>query len=127
MRLPLNARASGRRLTLTPLIDVIFLLLLFFMLTSTVAEFAEIELVGGRSGEGSASASPIFLQLQGERVRINGEDAALHDVSERLERFVGTGRQTVLLSLDDEATSQAFVDVYAIVRSVPNLSVVVIE
>ena len=39
-----------RRLSMTSLIDVIFLLLLFFMLTSTFTRFSEVELTAAGSG-----------------------------------------------------------------------------
>ena len=39
-----------RRLSMTSLIDVIFLLLLFFMLSSTFTRFAELELAAGGTG-----------------------------------------------------------------------------
>ena len=42
---------------MTSLIDVIFLLLLFFMLTSTFSKFAEIELAAATSGAGAATGA----------------------------------------------------------------------
>ena len=48
-------RKPRRRLSMTSLIDVIFLLLLFFMLTSTFSKFSEVELA---SAAGSAQAAP---------------------------------------------------------------------
>jgi biopolymer transport protein ExbD len=46
--------------TLTPLIDVIFLLLLFFMLSSTFTRFAEVPLTnaGGGVADRAAAALP---------------------------------------------------------------------
>ena len=63
---------------MTSLIDVIFLLLLFFMLTSTFSKFAEIELAAATSGAGAETgAKPFFLQLTTEGLRLNGDALAL--------------------------------------------------
>ncbi len=53
---PLPAR---RRISLTPLIDVIFLLLMFFMLSSTFARFADLDVARQSATPGpSGLASP---------------------------------------------------------------------
>ena len=46
---------------MTSLIDVIFLLLLFFMLSSTFSKFSEIELTAGGSGPGRAAETPPLM------------------------------------------------------------------
>ena len=45
-----------RKLSMTSLIDVIFLLLLFFMLTSTFTRFAELDLAAASGGGGASHA-----------------------------------------------------------------------
>lgn len=110
-----------RRLSLTPLIDVIFLLLLFFMLSSTFSNYGEIELTG-TSGGGSAPAErPWFLQLGEARLTLNGTAVPLGAVAET----VGQGR--VLVSLDDATTSQRLVDLLAALRGRPGLTVTVLR
>ena len=48
-------RFARRRLGLTPLIDVIFLLLLFFMLSSTFSRFSQVPVEGGAAGGGTGN------------------------------------------------------------------------
>lgn len=63
---------------MTSLIDVIFLLLLFFMLTSTFSKFLEVEL--STSGAGTVAQNdspPMFLQLTPQDLRLNGTVVAM--------------------------------------------------
>lgn len=112
-----------RSVSLTPLIDVIFLLLLFFMLSSTFSKFAEIELsqaVAGAAAPGSASER-VFVQLGAERLTLNGAPVPLDELSERIE----AGQ--VLVSLDSDASSQRLVDLLVRLRGREELTVTVLE
>src|SRR5690606_37876251 len=86
-----------RPLSLTSLIDVIFLLLLFFMLSSTFSRFSEIELQGGRAGASASAAAPGILVRIDEAGgwNINGEATAPGEVEARLERFAGLGAEAI--------------------------------
>lgn len=109
MRIDLPARRQ-RRLSLTPLIDVIFLLLLFFMLSSTFSRYAEVRLSGGGTGAPAAqSQADAILSIGLESLRLNGEPLALAEIGPRLEdlREAGAGRLLVLVGAD--AASQDFV------------------
>lgn len=55
------------KISLTPLIDVVFLLLIFFMLTSTFSRFSSFNLLA-KSGQSQETKSKTFIL-----VRINGE------------------------------------------------------
>ncbi|MES0825662.1 biopolymer transporter ExbD [Ruegeria sp. SCP11] len=108
---------------MTPLIDVIFLLLLFFMLTSTFSKYAEIELSNATAG-GAPSDAPqdrAFIQLGAERVVLNGAPITLEELTEQ----VTTGQ--VLISLDPDTTAQRLVDLLVLLRGREGLSVLVLE
>jgi len=63
---------------MTSLIDVIFLLLLFFMLSSTFSKFAEVELSAASGGAALTSdIKPLFVQLDPDALRLNGEAMTL--------------------------------------------------
>lgn len=112
-----------RPLSMTPLIDVIFLLLLFFMLTSTFSKYAEIEL-SNATGGGVASDTQVerlFVQLGPDRLALNGADISLEELSAQLD----TGQ--VLVSLDAETTAQRLVDLLGQLRGREGLSVLVLE
>lgn len=125
MRLEGAIRRRGV-ISMTSLIDVIFLLLLFFMLSSTFTRFGEIELTaaGGAAGK---PITPVYLRLQGERIVLNGEELTLDDLQSALAGQAESGADTVLLSLDDKTVSQRFVDVYAALRAMPGFAVTVIR
>lgn len=57
MNTALIAPRPKKKISLTPLIDVVFILLMFFMLTSTFNKWKSIELLSG-----SASEAPVELQ-----------------------------------------------------------------
>ncbi|WP_299154603.1 biopolymer transporter ExbD [uncultured Tateyamaria sp.] len=108
---------------MTPLIDVVFLLLLFFMLTSTFSTFGEIELsqaAGGRSAQGP-TPNRAFVQLGEDRLTLNGSEVTLDELAETVEEG------QVLVSLDDDATAQRVVDLLVRLRGREALSVLVLE
>ncbi|WP_146346777.1 ExbD/TolR family protein [Phaeobacter marinintestinus] len=108
---------------MTPLIDVIFLLLMFFMLTSTFSSFGEIELNQATAGT-AAAATPserFFVQLGSERLAMNGTPITLDELTTRVE----TGQ--VLISLDADTSSQRLVDLLVRLRGRDDLNVTVLE
>ncbi len=112
-----------RPVSLTPLIDVIFLLLLFFMLSSTFSKFAEIELsqaIGGSTAE-TRPEERVFVQLGAERLTLNGAPVTLDELTAQVE----TGQ--VLVSLDADTNSQRLVDLLVRLRGRDGLSVLVLE
>ncbi|MDA7966490.1 biopolymer transporter ExbD [Ruegeria sp.] len=112
-----------RPMSMTSLIDVIFLLLLFFMLSSTFSRFAEIELTSSATG-GQATGEVLerlFVQLGTDRVVLNGKPSTLEDLTTQLE----TGQ--VLVSLDADVSAQRVVDLLARLRGRDGLTVTVLE
>lgn len=119
-----RGRKARRRLSMTSLIDVIFLLLLFFMLTSTFSKFSEIELSAAAGGAAPAPDSkPLFLQLRAQDLRLNGEAVALEALAETLSvREAGDTPAPLLISLDDAVTAQRLTDLLAALRGVPGVA-----
>ena len=112
MRIEIAAKRR-RRLSLTSLIDVIFLLLLFFMLSSTFTRFAEVDIVAGRAGEGvSAMQLPdVFIRLDSEQGwKVNGAQLAVDDALEELSRLEAGGARTALIVVRENVTSQMLVE-----------------
>ncbi len=112
-----------RPLSMTPLIDVIFLLLLFFMLSSTFSRFGEIELSNATAGSATSEtpSERTFVQLGADRLVMNGAPVTLQQLSDQ----VTEGQ--VLVSLDEDTSAQRVVDLLVQLRGRDGLSVLVLE
>ncbi|WP_366140754.1 biopolymer transporter ExbD [uncultured Ruegeria sp.] len=110
-------------MSMTPLIDVIFLLLLFFMLSSTFSRFSEIELSSAATGRKADVEPPerLFVQFGPARVVLNGQPLSLEELVDQVQ----AGQ--VLVSLDPETTAQRLVDLLAPLRGREGLTVRVLE
>lgn len=119
-----NAAPFVRRAaSLTPLIDVIFLLLLFFMLSSTFSSYGEIELSQATAGAATpgAPAKRAFVQIGATRLILNGAPITLDVLTEQLD----SGQ--VLVSLDADASAQRLVNLLVRLRGRDGLTVTVLE
>lgn len=116
-----------RAVTLTPLIDVIFLLLLFFMLSSTFSRFGEIEIAGASGGAASAQTHPVFMQLREDGLTVNGRPMEPVQAVAELKRLAGQGATSVILSVRERATSQQLVDAVTAIRAGTTLRLSVIH
>ncbi|MCH8467061.1 MAG: biopolymer transporter ExbD [Roseinatronobacter sp.] len=94
---------------MTSLIDVIFLLLLFFMLSSTFARQGELPLDVALGGaETPLETPPAFVQLRAEGLRLDGRDITPEALREDLAM---RGEGVVLLSIDDGAQAQPLAEI----------------
>lgn len=113
---------------MTSLIDVIFLLLLFFMLTSTFSKFGEIELSSaGQGSAGKSDAQPHFLSLQADGMLLNGVPVQPEDLAQSLKPGPDDADRLVLISLSDQTTSQTLVDVLSDLRAISGVKSVVLQ
>lgn len=112
---------------MTSLIDVIFLLLLFFMLSSTFSKFSEVEISTGNTGTGGASeTAPLFLELGEDALRLNGQSLTLATLSQAIEGRRQGPEQPVLVSLKAGATAQRLTDLFVALRPIKGLSLTVL-
>ena len=123
MALELKQRRR-RKLSMTSLIDVIFLLLLFFMLSSTFSKFGEVELTGTSRG-GSTDTTRLFLQVSPQKLNLNGAPVEMTALRDRVSSSAAEAT-VVLISLAQTASAQRLVDVLATLRDLPNIDVLVI-
>jgi len=104
---------------MTSLIDVIFLLLLFFMLTSTFSRFAEVPLP--LAGAGSASSeTPLFLRVDDSAITLNGRAIDIAALSETLQ---GDTQRSLIISVTPAASAQQLTDVLTGLRGIENLAI----
>lgn len=106
-----------RPLSLTSLIDIIFLLLLFFMLSSTFTRFAEVEVSGGRAGAAASSEGPdVLIRIGDDGWTINGRTVDEDDAMGELERLQENGAKKAVLLVRGDLTSQVMVSAVERVR-----------
>ena len=110
---------------MTSLIDIIFLLLLFFMLSSTFSRFSEVEIAAaGAGGATDSEAELSFLQLGEDSLRLNGQDVELDALSQRFSDVAPEAETLrVLVSLRDEVTAQRLTDLLVALRGIDRLRV----
>lgn len=116
------------RMSMTSLIDVIFLLLLFFMLSSTFSKYGEVELMAAGRADGSAERQKLFVSLGVATLKLNGQLVDLDRIADlvRSQPQDGSGH-LVLISPDATATSQQLVNLLVALRQVENLQTVVLS
>ena len=113
-----------KRLVLTSLIDIIFLLLLFLMLTSTFSKFSEIELsIASTASEKSVSEKILFLRVSALAVNLNSDEVQINSLSKSIRSLSGNTKASLVISLDQDVTSQRLVDILGIVNNIQGLSV----
>ncbi len=115
---------------MTSLIDVIFLLLLFFMLSSTFSQFSEIQLFAANAGtSGSATPNaPLFVRLSEDAVQLNGQEFDLTTLNDGITALRNSETQTVVIAPQkDTATAQRLVDTLVVLAKLPDLNIVVLE
>jgi len=113
-----------KRLALTSLIDIIFLLLLFLMLTSTFSKFSEIELsVAATAAESNVSEKILFLRISALRIDLNSDEVQINSLSKSIKSFTKNAKASLVISMDQDVTSQRLVDVLGRVANIEGLSV----
>lgn len=108
---------TRRALALTPLIDVIFLLLLFFMLTTSFVREVDLPLAPAEAGL-AGGERPAFLDLGPDSLTLNGAAVDPVNLAARL-----ADEAALLIRLQPGVTAQRLVDVLAPLSRLPDLRV----
>ncbi len=100
-------------INLTPLIDVVFLLLIFFMLVSTFLKFNAMPIAAIDSGPAIVDANDtIIVQiLDGQRLKVNGTIIALNGLLANLDELAAKGATKAVVKPMPDVTVQDLVSV----------------
>ena len=113
-----------KRLALTSLIDIIFLLLLFLMLTSTFSKFSEIELsVATTAAKNKVSEKILFLRVSAVRIDLNSGEVEMNSLAKSIKSLTQNAKASLVISMDQDVTSQRLVDILGIVANIEGVSV----
>ena len=110
MSLQLTAAKPARRPNLTPMIDVVFLLLIFFMLASSFERDVAIQVNAG-GGNSAQTGPPRLIDIGADDLRLNGLSVSIDDLAAALDQVVESRADTVVLRPGEGADLQRMVDV----------------
>lgn len=98
-RLATNLPRRRVRVSLTPLIDVVFILLVFFMLASSLLDWRSIEMdTAAKASAKSSKSESVIVDVRKDGIRLGAETVALDTLTERLRwRVEKTPDQRVLV------------------------------
>ena len=95
-------------ISLTPLIDVVFILLIFFMLASSFLDWRSIELnAPGETGGGASVEGAVLVEVRKDGLRLSGERLSLEALAGRISGLLAERpEQSVLVRPAPEVTLQ---------------------
>ena len=120
MHLQSHHRKALRRISLTPLADLVFILLVFFILETSFVEFREVafkvpdEPTKASHAEGESLSIQVF---PGGKLWIDGESLALADFSQWLLRQQFSAETAVILQAEDSVSLQILVEAMDLLRA----------
>ncbi|ATG48616.1 ExbD/TolR family protein [Celeribacter ethanolicus] len=96
-----GAPRRKHRMSLTPMIDVVFLLLVFFMLASRFGSPAQLSLTLGGGAAQGYSGPPRLVRVGAEELKLNGAVEDEEALVARLQELVDSPEDIVVLRPDD--------------------------
>jgi biopolymer transport protein ExbD len=115
-------------LDMTPMIDVTFLLLIFFMIASTMKPGGEEQLAPAKHGDGVTPESMIQLGVlaplsDGEKpiLKIDGSQVSLEEVSAFVRERAEAANYEVLIRADRDVPNGFLAEVYGACREVEGI------
>ena len=126
----LNTISRRRRPSLTPMIDVVFLLLIFFMLVARfgVDKVIDINLPSALGQNVQYEGAPRLVEIKsGNIVSLNGSQIALDQLSNNLRELMPSPNALVILRSSAEANTQDLLDVLLYLKSKKITNVSVLE
>ncbi len=115
-----------RRPSLTPMIDVVFLLLVFFMLASRFGQETAIPLTAG-IGAAEWQGPPRLVELSDSGLRLNGVAVTRDDLAERLAPLMPAPDAPVILRATGTADLAALASLLDALRAAGITNVVLVE
>ena len=126
----LNTISRRRRPSLTPMIDVVFLLLIFFMLVARfgINKVIDINLPSALSQNVQYEGAPRLVEIKpGNIVLLNGSEIPLDQLSNNLSELMPSPNALVILRSSAEANTQDLLDVLLYLKSEKITNVSVLE
>ena len=124
----LNTIIRRRRPSLTPMIDVVFLLLIFFMLVARfgVDKVIDINLPSALGQSSQYEGVPRLVEIKSDNiVSLNGTQISLDQLSSKLSQLMPSPNALIIVRSSAEANTQDLLDVLLYLKSekIMNVSV----
>lgn len=121
-------RRRVKRMSLTPMIDVVFLLLIFFMLSSRFGVDAVLPITAGAKGTGSEwQGAPRLIDVKPDGLALNGVPIVPQDLAAALTPLIPEEGGAVIVRPQDNADLQRLVDVLDDLHAQGFLNVILVE
>jgi len=101
--------------SLTPMIDVVFLLLVFFMLASQFGRNTALPL-SMAGGDASYSGPPRLVEIGAVTLRLNGIALSVEDLPEQLRSMMDRDDAMIILRGNEGTTLQRLIDVAEVLQ-----------
>ena len=115
-----------RKPSLTPMIDVVFLLLVFFMLASRFGMDSAIQMPLASAGD-NYTGPPRVVGILPESLTLNGVVIAQDDLATALEALTEKKTDTIILRGKEDATLQRLIDVSEVLKAAGYKTMVLVE
>ncbi len=117
-----------KRTSITSLIDVIFLLLLFFMLASTFTKFSEIEISSGSQSTSSVQNEDIIrLNIGAQKMTLNTSKQSDSLAYMHIQALKAKGRTLIAISVNEDVSTQRLTTVLTQLNGIGELQINVME
>ena len=120
------AHKPRRRPSLTPMIDVVFLLLVFFMLAARFGQDNAVTLTTGGGG-GDWQGAPRLVELRADAILLNGVVTDPARLAEAVRGLLPTPDAPVILRADDKADLSRLTAVLDLLRAGGITNLVLVE
>ncbi len=128
MMLRFGERRRPRRLSLTPMIDVVFLLLIFFMLAARFGIDTVLPLtLAGSTPDQRYDGPPRVIDVLPDSVRLNGEATPDASLAAEISALVASPEDVIVLRAQDGAVLQRVVDTMRVLRDAGLTTLVFVE
>ncbi len=116
----------SRRPSLTPMIDVVFLLLVFFMLASQFGKDTGLRLSGAGTGQ-TYAGPPRLVDILPDGIRLNGTPVTAGQLPKALAPLMQSPADTIVMRGEGGADVQRLLDVAGGLRAAGYETLVVVE
>ena len=108
---------ARRRPSLTPMIDVVFLLLVFFMLAARFGQDGALDLAIGAGVAQDWQGPPRLLEITADGLRLNGGAITPEALGRALSRLTETATDPIVIRPGDAVSLQRLLDVMSGLRA----------